>query len=75
MNSSIEPIDENLILEVDASLAKLKSKNAILFSVIKWRYVYNESYKEITERLGKKSPKIAGNYLASAENQLEELLR
>lgn len=67
-------VDEESILEIDKSLSILKAKNNLLFSVVKWRYVYNESYKEIIKRLGKKSPKIAGNYLACAEHELEEIL-
>lgn len=65
--------DDGLTL-VDGLLAKLKRTDLILFNVIKWRYVYNESYKEIVKRLGKKSPKVAGTYLFNAETRFEGLI-
>lgn len=74
-SSNVVQVDEERILEIDKSLALLKAKNNLLFSVVKWRYVYNESYMEITHRLGKRSPKVAGEYLRSAENELEDILK
>ena len=62
------------LVQVDGVLALLKKENIELFQVIKWRYAYNENYREIVKRLGKRSPKIAGKYLFEAESRFEKIL-
>lgn len=53
-------------LQVDQAIARVKQKDMNLFNVIKWRFVYRETYRQITQRLGMKSPKVAGRMIEEA---------
>lgn len=64
-NDSLAMTDDEL-LDVDKTMAQLKQINATLFNVIKWRFVYGDSYRTITRKLHKRSAKVAGRYLDEA---------
>lgn len=73
-NDSINLSDEEL-MDVDKVMAKLKQINLTLFNVIKWRFVYGDSYRTITKKLHKRSAKVAGQYLDDALNLFDKIQR
>lgn len=68
-------LTEDDYLQVDRAIARLKQKDLTLFNIIKWRFVYRETYRQITKRLGKKSPKVAGRMIDIAVESFSWELR
>lgn len=68
-------LTEDELMKVDKTVARIKQENLTLFNVIKWRFVYRDSYRVITKKLNKRSAKVAGKYLDMAFSLFDKLQR
>lgn len=66
---------EDDLMFVDDVLAQLKKQDEMLFNVIKWRFAYAETYKQIVTRLKRKSPKVAEQRITKAVCLFGALIR